>query len=142
MVMFALHTGMRLGEIKSLKKESLVNGKIYLKSNHTKNSKVKIIPINEDLQAFIDDYLATHEDFDFNHGCRLAYNNAVKRAGIEDFRFHDLRHTFASKLKAQNVNDSVIQQLMGLETPSMVQRYAHLSPESVLNAIKVVKYVK
>ncbi len=140
MVMIALHTGMRLGEIISLRRENIVDGRIYLQSTHTKNSKVKIVPLNATLKEFITEYLATHEDFAFGE-CRTSFNQAVKRSGIVDFRFHDLRHTFASKLKANNINDSVIQKLMGLETPSMVQRYAHLAADSVLNAIEVVEYV-
>jgi integrase len=139
MVLIALHTGMRLGEIISLKRENIIDGRIYLQSTHTKNSKVKIIPLNATLKEFITEYLCTHKDFAFGE-CRYAFNQAVKRAGIIDFRFHDLRHTFASKLKAKNVNDGVIQKLMGLETPAMVQRYAHLAPDSVLNAIEVVEY--
>jgi integrase len=140
MVMIALHTGMRRGEIMSLKRDSIIDGKIYLNSRNTKNSKVKIIPINAALRAYLEAYLEKHDEFYFAD-CNYAFKRAVKRAGIVDFRFHDLRHTFASKLKANNINDSVIQKLMGLETASMVQRYAHLAPDSVLNAIEVVEYV-
>lgn len=142
MVMIALHTGMRLGEIQKLKKADIVDGRIYLKSSHTKNSRVKIIPLNSTLKTYLEDYLARNQDFFFNTQLRGSFKAALERANIKDFRFHDLRHTFASKLKAQNINDGIIQQLMGLETASMVQRYAHLSPESILNAIKVVDYAK
>lgn len=140
MVVIALHTGMRVGEIQKLKRKDLVDGKLFIKSEYTKNSRSKIIPVNESLKVFLCEYLAEHDDFDFDHDYRRPFKTACKEAGIEDFRFHDLRHTFASKLKAQNVNDSVIQKLLGHQTPHMVQRYAHLSPESVLNAIEVVAY--
>ena len=140
-VLIALHTGMRLGEILSLQRSDIVDGKFYLKSTHTKNSRVKIIPINKTLSDYFETFFLTHDDFNFKK-CDQTYREVVKKCGIEDFHFHDLRHTFASKLKANNVNDSVIQKLMGLETPSMVQRYAHLSPDSVLKAIEVVDYTK
>ena len=141
-VMIALHTGMRIGEIRTLKKASIKSGMIYVKSEFTKNSRSKIIPLNATLEKYISEYLLRNEEFDFNHDYKKAFNHAVKTAGIEDFHFHDLRHTFASKLKAQNINDSVIQKLLGHRTPAMVQRYAHLSPESVLKAIEVVDYAK
>jgi integrase len=140
-VLIALHTGMRKGEILSLKRSDISDGKFYLKSTNTKNSKVKIIPINRTLSDYFEIYFQTHDDFNFKN-CAPTYAKIVKKCGIEDFHFHDLRHTFASKLKANNINDSVIQKLMGLETPRMVQRYAHLSPESVLKAIEVVEYAK
>jgi integrase len=141
MVLIALHTGMRLREIISLKRSNIIDGKFYIKSSYTKNHRVKIIPINRTLSAYFEEYFKTHDDFYFNR-CTNTYVQVVKECGIEDFRFHDLRHTFASKLKANNINDSVIQKLMGLETLEMVQRYAHLSPESVLKAIEVVEYTK
>ena len=142
MVMIALYTGMRLGEIQKLKKADMVDGMLYIKSENTKNSRNKIIPLNTELKTFLQTYLETHEDFDFNHNSKRSFKYACKEIGIEDFRFHDLRHTFASKLKANNINDSVIQKLLGHQTLRMVQRYAHLSPESVLNAVKEVIYIR
>ena len=53
---------------------------------------------------------------------------AVADAQIEDFRFHDLRHTFASRLAMEGVDLLTIKELGGWKTLSMVQRYAHLSP--------------
>jgi integrase/ribosomal protein L32 len=96
MVILALHTGMRIGEIRSLKAADIVDGKIYIKSVHTKNSRSKIIPINESLRSYLDSYLVAHSEFDFAHDVGIAFNSCVKLAGIKDFRFHDLRHTFAS----------------------------------------------
>jgi integrase len=53
---------------------------------------------------------------------------AVEEAEIEDFRFHDLRHTFASRQAMEEVDLLTIKELGGWKTLSMVQRYAHLSP--------------
>ena len=57
-----------------------------------------------------------------------AWNSACKRAGIEDFRFHDLRHTWASWLIQSGVPLSVLQEIGGWENIEMVRRYAHLAP--------------
>lgn len=57
-----------------------------------------------------------------------AWNSACKQAGIEDFRFHDLRHTWASWLIQSGVLLSVLQEMGGWESIEMVRRYAHLAP--------------
>ena len=53
---------------------------------------------------------------------------ALRAAQIEDFRFHDLRHTFASRLAMEEVDLVTIRKLIGHETMAMTLRYSHLSP--------------
>jgi integrase len=60
---------------------------------------------------------------------------ALRRAGIEDLRFNDLRHTFASRLVMSGVDLYRVQTLMGHKTPAMTLRYAHLSPEHLRAAV-------
>ncbi|BET97624.1 hypothetical protein TCT1_25450 [Xenorhabdus sp. TCT-1] len=57
-----------------------------------------------------------------------SFRTALKRAGIENFRFHDLRHTWASWLIQKGVQLSVLQEMGGWESIEMVRRYAHLTP--------------
>lgn len=57
-----------------------------------------------------------------------AWRAALKRAGIDDFRFHDLRHTWASWLIQAGVPLSALQEMGGWESIEMVRRYAHLAP--------------
>ena len=64
-----------------------------------------------------------------------AFQRALKATGIEDFRFHDLRHTFASSLVQRGVDLYQVQRLLGHKDGRMTQRYAHLSPENVRDAI-------
>lgn len=63
---------------------------------------------------------------------RVDDNNArragLKKSGIEDFRFHDLRHTWASGLIQSGVPLSVLQEMGSRESIEMVRRYAHLAP--------------
>lgn len=57
-----------------------------------------------------------------------AWRAALRRAGIENFRFHDLRNTWASWLVQSGVPLSALQEMGGWESIEMVQRYAHLAP--------------
>ena len=69
---------------------------------------------------------------------RSAFASACQRAGIQDFRFHDLRHTFASRLVQGGVPLYEVMNLTGHKSLSMVQRYAHLAPEFQEAAIRVL----
>lgn len=60
---------------------------------------------------------------------RTPWESALKRAGIEDFHWHDLRHTFASMAAMNGASLPELAALLGHKTLSMVQRYAHLSPQ-------------
>jgi integrase len=64
-----------------------------------------------------------------------AWQGALRRAGISDFHFHDLRHTFASHLAIAGVSILVIKELLGHKDLSMTMRYAHLSPDARKAAI-------
>ncbi len=101
----AINTGMRRGEILSLRWNQIKDGLIYL--TKTKPSEPREIPINDDLeqvfkrirkrQEFKSKYIFTYRGKPVS-GIQRAFNGAIKRAGLEDFTFHDLRHTFASQL--------------------------------------------
>jgi integrase len=70
----------------------------------------------------------TYEGKPFNRAYTVAWQKTLKRAGIENFRWHDLRHTWASWLAQKGVPLSDIQEMGGWETYAMVKRYAHLLP--------------
>jgi integrase len=69
---------------------------------------------------------------------KTSWTNLRKRAGIEDFRFHDLRHTFVSKLVMAGVDLYTIKELMGHSTIQMTERYAHLGPEHKAKAVELL----
>lgn len=56
------------------------------------------------------------------------WNTALRKAGIDNFRFHDLRHTWASWLTQSGVPESVLQELGGWQSREILKRYVHLSP--------------
>jgi len=66
---------------------------------------------------------------------RRAFRLALGKAKVVDFHFHDLRHTFATRLAQQGVDLYTIQRLLGHKSPIMTQRYAHHSPESLRWAV-------
>ena len=66
---------------------------------------------------------------------RRAFKKALILVRIEDFHFHDLRHTFASRLVQLGVDLYRVQKLLGLKDSRMVQRYAHLSPAYLRDAV-------
>ena len=67
--------------------------------------------------------------------------NTLKKAGITNFRFHDLRHTFASHLAMQGVDIPTFKDLMGHKTLEMTMRYAHLSPSHKQNAVEKLNFL-
>ena len=83
----------------------------------TKNNERKVIPMND------------------TENVTVAFGRACKKAGIEDFRLHDLRHHFASYLTMAGQNQRTVQELLGHKTPAMTARYSHLSPEHLKGAV-------
>ena len=69
---------------------------------------------------------------------KTAFNASVRRAGIEDFRFKDLRHTFASHMVMRGATMKELQELMGHRDMKMTNRYAHLSPEHKQKAVNLL----
>jgi integrase len=69
---------------------------------------------------------------------KKGFNAAVDRAGIQDFRFHDLRHTFASQVIMRGGSLKGVQELLGHKTMSMTLRYSHLSQEHKRNAVNLL----
>jgi integrase len=67
-----------------------------------------------------------------------AWENLIERAGIEDFRFHDCRHDFASRLVMAGVDLNTVRELLGHGDIKMTLRYAHLAPEHKAAAVAVL----
>jgi integrase len=144
-VTVALNTGMRKAEILGLERErvDLSTGRLTL--YRTKSGKPRGVPIN---RAVYDALVALEPDanrrngrvFAGRHGAawgqiRTAFASALRRAGIEGFRFHDLRHTAASHLVMRDASLKDVQELLGHADLKMTQRYAHLSPAHLRGAV-------
>jgi len=68
----------------------------------------------------------------------VAFKRAVKKAGIENLRFHDLRHDFASNLVQSGVDIYTVKELLGHKDLRMTERYCHLAPENLREAVQVL----
>jgi len=69
---------------------------------------------------------------------RQAFDKLVVKTDLEDFRFHDLRHTFATRLVQNGVDLYKVKELLGHKTIAMTMRYAHHYPESLRSSIEVL----
>ena len=67
------------------------------------------------------------------------YIIALRKAGIENFKFHDLRHAFATRLVQRGTDIYKIAKLLGHEDIRMTQRYSHHSPESLRDGVKILE---
>ncbi len=138
----AIMTGMRRGEILNLKWDDIRNGFIYLEK--TKTNEARQIPISDDLDAILkeirntrhltSEFIFTHQEKPVRH-IDYAFRGAVKRSGIQNFHFHDLRHTFASQVLLRGGSLKDVQELLGHKTMSMTLRYSHLTQEHKRKAV-------
>jgi len=144
-IQIALKTGMRLSEILSLHGADInMNEKfIMIDQMNTKSKKQRFIPINDALFECLTEFynkfdLDDNEElFEFKV-VRNAYLKALERAEIKDFLFHDLRHTFASRLVQNSVELYTVSELLGHSDMSVTKRYAHLSKSHLREAVEKV----
>jgi integrase len=153
-VTFALHTGSRMGEILELAWKDVDLFRKVVVIHQGKTGHIKTIPLTptalEILKVKVKvRHLHSKLVFPSQSGTRItnrnlerAFKGAMKKAKIEGLRFHDLRHTFASRLAMAGKDLYLIQKLMGHREPRMVQRYAHHSVESLRNGIEVLETLK
>ncbi|WP_340619643.1 tyrosine-type recombinase/integrase [Xenorhabdus siamensis] len=149
-VKFALATGLRRSNIINLEWSQIDMQRqvAWIHPDQSKSSKAIGVALNETACRVLREQIGNHNKWVFVHsksainpnGVALpnvrkmrvddntAWNSALKRAGIENFRFHDLRHTWASWLVQSGVPLSILQEMGGWESIEMVRRYAHLAP--------------
>ncbi len=146
-VTVALHTGMRKGELLGLQWDQVDFERGIITLLDTKNGERKDIPMNGTVKALLSEMERTgpfvfggQKKRDTLHVYR-SFKEAVKKSGIEDFRYHDLRHCFASHLVMQGVDLNTVRELMGHKGLAMTLRYSHLAPGYKSKAVNVLDRV-
>lgn len=139
-VVLAMSTAMRYGEIMNLKKTDIDFSLNVITLYETKNGEVRSIPLEDLPRELVKEWIQSLTSksplvFPSPHDpkrpkdIRSAWDNAIKKAGIENFRFHDLRHTAASYLAIDGHSLLDIATLLGHKSLQMTKRYAHLSQD-------------
>jgi integrase len=135
-VRFALATGLRQGNILGLTwdRVDMVRRIATIDHGDTKNGEALGVPLNEVALGVLERQRGNHATHVFTfRGAPLrnannrAWRAALKACGIENFRWHDLRHTWASWMRQNDVPTWVLQELGGWKSETMVRRYAHMS---------------
>ena len=138
MARFSLATGLRQRNVADLEWSQVDLGKrlAWIHPDQAKARKAIAVPLNAEAMLVLRRLHGKHPEFVFVYRRNpvqqvntKAWKAALKRAGIEDFRWHDLRHTWASWHVQAGTPQHILQELGGWETALMVRRYAHLSAE-------------
>lgn len=142
-VTVALHTGMRMGEILSMRHQDLDFGAGFILIPDSKNGEARHVPMDSELLVLLKSYPhrpGTDLVFSNRSGerykeVRQGFQMARERAGLQDLHFHDLRHTFASHWMMNGGDLYVLKEILGHKSIAMTQRYAHLSPAYKRDAV-------
>jgi integrase len=143
MAVFSVMTGLRSANVKGLEWRyvDLERKHAWIPGSKHKNGKPHSVPLNEMALAVVRKQLGKHPTRVFTYRgepvgqCNTkAWYAALERAGIEDFRWHDLRHTFATWHRQAGTPTHELQRLGGWQTGIMVERYAHVAPDALQGA--------
>ena len=146
MVLLSMHTGLRWGELVQLAWEqvNIESAILTVLGRTAKTGKTRHIPLNSIAfgavkawkeQSGENTLVFPGDDGKVKNNIKKAWANLLQAAKIADFRWHDLRHHFASKLVMAGVDLNTVRELMGHADLKMTLRYAHLAPEHKAAAV-------
>jgi len=144
-IIFAIHTGLRQSEILDLKWSQVNMARRTMIISEQKNRGVDTLPLNETAMGVLRErqkeklceyvFPSSNQTRIMNRNVFRAFEIATDKAKVHNFRFHDLRHTFATRLVQSGVGIYEVQRLGRWKNASMVMRYAHHNPESLRSSI-------
>jgi integrase len=138
---------MRKGELLGLQWPQIDFEQGIITLTDTKNDERRDIPMNETVKATLKGIeriganVFCNGDGETFANVRRSFETAVRKSGIEDFRFHDLRHTFASNLVMEGIDIMTVKELMGHKDLTMTLRYSHLAPNHKTRAVNILDRV-
>lgn len=147
-ILIALHTGMRRGEILKLKRKDVdfYRGEIHV--TQTKTDEDRTVPMNDTLRLELTSHIASLEsEYLFANlktgkpiaSIQRAFEAARLDAGLEDFRFHDLRHTAATRMAEAGVDPFTIAAILGHRDVKTTARYAHATMMAKRRAVTALE---
>jgi integrase len=150
LIRLAVHSGMRKGEMLGLewRRVDLKNNLVHLGAEHTKAGKRRSVPLNDEARSALlsragfraqycpdSPWVFANRKGERIGSVKSSFTRACRLAKIEDFRVHDLRHTCAAWLVNAGASLIEVRELLGHSTIRMTERYAHLAPDNVRNAV-------
>ena len=140
----ALNTGLRRSEMYSVDWDNVDLGRRFLRVVRGKNGEGRYVSLNSVAIRTLTELQKAHatgpviRNLAGERLCspRYWFDKAIEAAGIEDFNWHDLRHTFASRLAMAGVGIRGIQEALGHKSISMTVRYAHLAPDFMADVVE------
>jgi integrase len=151
LIVFGLNTGLRVGEIFSLRWSDVDMEKNVLNILAQKTGKMRTIPLNSSGLKVLGAWALNRKNdlVFYNHGTgqkfvdlKAGFALACKKAGISDVSWHTLRHTFASRLLDRGVDIVTVQQLLGHSTITVTMRYTHTNLDSKRAAVAKLASVR
>ena len=144
-VLMALNTGMRRGEILGMRwdRVDLKAGQCTVPAGGSKTNKTRRVPLNSEVRSLLLEWSIRNARPESGRvfsgrGIRGGWEAVRETAGLQDFRFHDLRHHAASAMVSGGVDLYVVSQVLGHSSTQMTQKYAHLAPEHLASAVEVI----
>lgn len=150
MVLLALNTGMRRGELFDLtiNDVDLKQRHVVIRGSSAKSGKTRVIPLNKESNKILAVWIQESKPKDLVFpspvsGKRFdninkSWKRLLEEAQLSDFRFHDLRHTFASNLVMTGSDIYTVSELLGHSDVTVTKRYAHLAPEHKSKAVELL----
>jgi integrase len=128
---------MRRHEIRDLQWPQVDLTRGVLRLEHTKSGRRREVPMRQEVYTIFAAMPGPRLGRVWpDRRIRKAFENAVERAGLTNFRFHDCRHHFASWFMMRSGDLLALQKILGHRTLAMVQKYAHLSPAYLRSAME------
>jgi integrase len=140
-VLVSINTGLRRGELLALRWVSIDTKakQLTIEGSSAKNQQTRHIPLNSEALLVLNQWREQAPEgervFAINTGFKSAWAPLLERAKVVNFRWHDLRHHFASRLVQAGVPLNTVRELLGHGSLAMTLRYAHLAPDQKAEAV-------